>query len=309
MLNELKDDNLIIFNTPVGFNVSDVFCDFTKKDLPKIEYLLNQINWCKDIRGYQVHIGNHAWSLCMSRGEVSKILSRLVEHKIITKASNHNAGVNSNGYVMVKPYTNDNSVKKFYHVQDYLFLQKLQADKWIAKGKEHSAYIKPASTNTESVVNLQARINQLEALLIENGISIPPAMELVKNSSTSKKILQIQKLEVISEARDEPVVVNQPNLIIDELNNLNPYLKFTDVGNDMVEYSYHSKQGLITDFSELSPILNRLTIHTKFKLLSDVLNNTSPVFTFPLIGTGGRLSLETVNQGGYTIISFKQLAA
>lgn len=163
MINE--NEGKIIFNTPQNFNVFEIFSELSLRDIPKVEYLLNQINYFDSPRGYQVHISNHAWSLCMNNGEIISILNKLVDLNIIYKVKESNPGINSNAYRMVKPYTNDTSKKTWYKVEDYLFLQKLKTDFWIAKGSKHSNYIKPAPEKPESdlIASLQARIKELEA--------------------------------------------------------------------------------------------------------------------------------------------------
>lgn len=167
------DDKKIVFNTPLNFNISENFPEFSKKHLPKIEYLLNQINWCKDNRGYQINIDNHAWSLCLNNGNIISIINRLIDLNIIKKASEHVEKLFSNGYSMVQPYTNETSTKSFYNVDEHLFLQKLKADKWVAKGKQHSSFVKAPATTGKAKVNSDARILQLEAFIANNGLSIP----------------------------------------------------------------------------------------------------------------------------------------
>lgn len=247
------DNSIIIFNTPKGLNISEVFTEFSNKDLPKIEFILNQINYNKDIRGYQVHIGNHAWSLCMTRNEIVYILDTLVNLNIIIKASEATPGLNSNGYVMVSPYTNDESDKSFYNVTDHLFLRKLQADKWVCKGKEHSNFkkditpVKP-STDTASILiaentRLQAEIESLKA-------------EIARLSSAS------------SNSTVEPVMNPEP----EPDNELEIYSIPDDPECDFITFNYRGKLGCIMNYSDMAYWFDSLSEAKKHQVIIGIIN-------------------------------------
>ena len=201
MLNNDNEEKKIVFNTPKNLNISESFPEFSRKDLPKIECLINQINYFNSSRGYQVHIVNHAWSYCLSNGEVGLILKRLVQLNIIQKVNDGTPGVDSNSYKMVTPYSNEDSNKSYYSADDYLFLRKLQADKWLAKGAKHSSYVKQSPIPK---VNSSDYIKQLEDLLTANGIAIPDAPEedMNKIEKATKHLATLKKATDSTKSKD-----------------------------------------------------------------------------------------------------------
>ncbi|RKR82630.1 hypothetical protein BDD43_2815 [Mucilaginibacter gracilis] len=249
IINETEEKK-IVFNTPLNFNVANSFPEFSSKDIPKIEFLINQINYKDNGRGYQVHIVKHAWSLCMNNGEITFILDKLVSLNIIKKTKDGNPGIDSNAYSVVKPYTNSNSNKSYYSVDDYLFLQKLKADKWVAMGKEHSAYIKPEPKPKVNKVKVtlnskaEARIKLLEALLIENGIPVP-----------SEPIIQLDEATPVVQLKP----VSTPAVPIDKiLHNFNDEDYSLDEFDAFFEATFDLREDSIAELLRLMPINYRV---------------------------------------------------
>jgi hypothetical protein len=308
MSTELNEEKKIVFNTPKNLNVAKEFPEFSNKDLPKIECLVNQINYMDNGRGYQVHIKKHAWSYCLSNGEVGLILKRLVSLGIIKKAGDNTPGLVSNAYQMVQRYTNDNSNKSYYQVSDYLFMQKLQADKWVAMGKERSKYVKPQKADDPELLKAQSRIKELEALLTENGISIPAP---INNLFMAKPCVAIT--EEVFEPVSVPVLSIVPDVKPEAAPNdgesirLSDHLTITHFDNMLVIQS-DDESCYINNHNEMAGWVANMDIADQIRLYSTLVKEPGVGITVPIKGKVKAQFLK-MPDGEFTKVTYKQWLA
>ncbi len=159
--NEVKT---IYLNTPKELNLQLLFSELKPVFIPKIQFLIHQINFNHSKGGFQLNIKNHSWLLGIKDGELSSIIAKLVDNDIIIKTGNHQQGKKSNKYSMVNPFNvadKDKVLQHTYQVDKYLFLQKWVIDGFVVKAQKDSAFIKVVKSSSSRYPDADARIDEL----------------------------------------------------------------------------------------------------------------------------------------------------
>lgn len=167
MLNKQNEVKTIYLNVPKELNLQLLFSEFKPVFIPKIQFLIHQINFNHFNGGYQINKKNHSWFLGIKDGELSIILNRLLDNEIIIKTGHFRPGERSNAYSMVNPYdykNNDAIAKYAYQVDKYTFLQKWVADNNIVRSQNDSKYIKSCLKDLKLVNRIQLLENENKAL-------------------------------------------------------------------------------------------------------------------------------------------------
>ena len=229
MLYQENEVKTIYLNVPKELNLQLLFNEFKPVFIPKIHFLIHQINFNHFNGGYQINIKNHSWFFGIKDGELSAIISKLLDNDIITKTGNYQRGKKSNSYSMVDPYTykdNDAIAKYAYQVEKYSFLQKWVADKNVVKSQKDSAFIKASSKG--QIQQLQDEIKALRK-------------QLAKYEAQTKVNDLLDQPEASLQVIDPAIMVApQPPIIIEEVTEAEPYDE--DYENFKIEYLKRKNQ-------------------------------------------------------------------
>lgn len=172
MNTENNEDNIVIFNTPAGYNFEALFSGLSIKFKPKVDFLIHQINFFDNKGGYQVNSKNHRWFFGIKGTELAMMLRRLVDSGIIKLVTNYNPGNRSNTYRMVNAFNSasQSTQKNFYYAQQILFVEKWIQDGYIVKNEVTSTFKKERKmTNAALIAEQQKQITDLQAKLTSLG--------------------------------------------------------------------------------------------------------------------------------------------
>ena len=105
LTNETKE--YIIINVPTNLKLENLFPTY-QENLAKVEWLINQINHFSipESDGYTINIKKHNW-LFSSANITGKIISTLLENKIIYCSKRYVKGEGAKAYKMVNPCKED----------------------------------------------------------------------------------------------------------------------------------------------------------------------------------------------------------
>ena len=247
-----NDCTEVHFNTPKNINFELLFSDLKPKDLIKIQFLIHQINFFtrKESNGYQLHIKNHSGFLGIKDGELTAILTRLVDNGIIKVTSKGSKkSQRSNTYAMVEHYGINESNTHTYQVSKYQFLKKWIADGYIVKAKKDSAYVKADNTASHDAgliaenIRLKAEIESLKA-------------EIARLSSES------------STSTVEPVMNPEPEPDSD----LQIYSIPDDPDCDFITFNYRGTLGCIMNYSDMAYWFDSLSEAKKHQVIIGIIN-------------------------------------
>jgi len=250
-INESTDK--VHFNIPSNLNLELLFNDYSSRDLIKIQFLIHQINFFtrKNSLGYQLHIKNHSDFLGIKNGELTSMLTRLVDNgilKITIRGSKKSQ--RSNTYAMVDSFDINESNRYTYPVSKYQFLKKWVADGYIVKAKKDSAYSKP-SVNTASH----------DAGLIAENARLKAEIELLK--------AEVARLSsASSNSTAEPVI--EPQAEPDKDLVIYPIPESPD--DDFITFNYRGTMGCIINYSDMAQWFDSLSVVRKHQVIINLIN-------------------------------------
>lgn len=245
MSNNFNEAKQVSFNIPKAVNFELLFNDISPVYLPKIHFLINQINFnTNNNRAYQLNTQNHKWFLGINGKDLTTIVNRLLDNEIIKRVGFAKKGKVSNAYQMVQSFdvkNMDESISITYPVSKYIFIQKWLADGYIVKAKKFSAFQKDNKTSTKEqklmtkleqaqaeIEALKARISELEINNVKDiASSISNKIEPLIKSQTVAEPDGIIDLEGLPDWDDE-AIISQP---------------VEAVGKTMKDYNYNLNDG------------------------------------------------------------------
>lgn len=182
----------VIFNTPKGLNLSELFPTFSEEKLDKVRYIIHQCNFYSNKSGYNLDLTNHRWFLSLTRNDLTYIKKVLIESSVIKLSIKGSKGTKSDHFKMVQPfnYLNESTINKhFFYVNTVdcpLWVQRYIADDSACRNAKTTQWVKrPNDWQPETVQpffekasivltdDKDAYIKLLEAALIANNIALP----------------------------------------------------------------------------------------------------------------------------------------
>ncbi|WP_316841394.1 hypothetical protein [Pedobacter gandavensis] len=161
-----NEEQYFIVNTPKNLNLDLLFPTFNK-NIEKVYWLINQINHFSSTEsvGYTINIKNHNW-LFSSANISGKIISTLVENKIIYQSKKYVVGKNGKAYKMVQPFKADNTSNQiFYKKNDSSipkFLQRFLADDFTVQNAVSTKYKDTVSTISTQQGVIKSEVEELK---------------------------------------------------------------------------------------------------------------------------------------------------
>lgn len=178
--NKEKTNNLVIGIPNYIKNAIDSHFanDYSPKDIAKIYFIIHKINRSGQ---YQLNNRNHSWMLGFRTDELSNILVKLQNLKLITKIRSHSFSEKapqnntSSLFGMYTPFNyNDNNIYRLNYYEGQcafpIWVQKYLSDGGVVKSSKHSNYKKAAKVEKvdpkdEEIAKLKGEIAELNKLL------------------------------------------------------------------------------------------------------------------------------------------------
>lgn len=221
MLNNLKNKNLVVLNTPANFDLS-IFDNFKNtENYHKVIFLIHQIDYYTHSEGvFKIHKESYYQFLGINNHQLNKLLGLLInEAKLIEHIYTGNSFTGRlSEYKFLDPFNPETGVKHQYDVEDDKcpeFIKKWVADGFRVLPTEKSAYKrikkevkKPKVKTTTDSILVQQLIEENEKLKIEIASLRQPLVSpeaIVRDEEIS--------IEVISPISELPVIEADEKLI------------------------------------------------------------------------------------------------
>lgn len=217
-------EQYIIVNTPKNLNLDLLFPTY-QENLAKVEWLINQINHFStgDSVGYTINVKKHNW-LFSSANITGKIISTLIDNKIIYISKRYVKGQNAKAYKMINQFKADEtSNQTFYKIDDAMnpkFIKRFIADGFVVKNKNTTSYVDESiilnvDTQCEESVKptykeLLKKIKMLEISNTELQARLDAANAKAKQNRINRGVQEADKvITSVEEVRSlEPIITS-----------------------------------------------------------------------------------------------------